>query len=203
MRLVVGITGASGAVYAVRLLEVLRELGVESHLVVTGWGRKTIEHELGRPVEEVLRLATRSYRDGDLGGEPASGTFPADGMVVLPCSMKTLGALAAGYTADLLTRAADVCLKERRTLVVCPRETPLTTIHLENMLRLARAGAVIMPPVPAFYERPRTIEELVDHFVGRVLDRFGVAHGLYRPWPGMEPELRAGSPPEPPASPPL
>ncbi|MDI3298028.1 MAG: UbiX family flavin prenyltransferase [Bacillota bacterium] len=186
MRLVVGITGASGAVYAVRFLEVARQLGVETHLVVTGWGRKTIEHELRRPTEEVLRLASRSYRPGDLGSELASGTFRTDGMVILPCSMKTLGALAAGYTADLVTRAADVCLKEGRTLVICPRETPLHAVHLENMLRLSRAGAVIMPPVPAFYDHPRTIADLVDHFVGRIFDRFGVAHGLYREWRGME-----------------
>ncbi|BDG59212.1 UbiX family flavin prenyltransferase [Caldinitratiruptor microaerophilus] len=188
MRLIVGISGASGVIYGVRLLEVARELGVETHLIATGWARRTIEHELGRPAAEVTALATASYHPSDLSSPVASGSFQTAGMVVLPCSMKTLGALAAGYTADLLTRAADVCLKERRTLVLCPRETPLHAIHLENMLRLSRAGAIIMPPVPAFYDRPRTLQDVVDHFVGRVLDHFGIRSGLYAEWQGMGPE---------------
>lgn len=188
MRLIVGISGASGVIYGVRLLEVARELGVETHLIVTGWARRTIEQELDRPAAEVTALATVSYHPSDLSSAVASGSFQTAGMVVLPCSMKTLGALAAGYTADLLTRAADVCLKERRTLVLCPRETPLHAIHLENMLRLSRAGAIIMPPVPAFYNRPQTLQDVVDHFVGRVLDHFGIRSGLYTEWQGMGPE---------------
>ncbi|MCG0238091.1 MAG: UbiX family flavin prenyltransferase [Firmicutes bacterium] len=188
MRIIVGVSGASGVIYAVRLLEVLRELGVETHLVMTGWARRTLEQELGRSPGEVMALASRTYSIADLSAPIASGSFRTAGMVVVPCSMKSLAAIASGLSGDLLSRAADVCLKERRTLVLCPRETPLNAIHLENMLRLSRAGAIIMPPVPAFYHRPRTLDEVVDHFVGRILDHFGLEHGLYREWQGIEGE---------------
>lgn len=185
MRIIVGISGASGVIYGVRLLEALRELNVETHLVMSGWARRTLEQELDRSAAEVAALATRTYSPADLAAPISSGSFRTAGMVVAPCSMKSLASIANGLSGDLLSRAADVCLKERRTLVLCPRETPLNAIHLENMLRLNRAGAIIMPPVPAFYNRPRSLDDIVNHFVGRVLDHFGLEHRLYREWQGM------------------
>lgn len=185
MRLVVGITGASGAVYGVRLLEVLREAKVETHLVVSRWARETISRELGLAVEWVHDLASVTYAADDLGAAISSGSFLHDGMAVAPCSMKTLSAIANGYTDELIARAADVTLKEGRTLVLVPRETPFNAIHLENMLKLARLGVCILPPVPAFYNRPQTISQLVDHTVARVLDRLGVPHSLGTRWQGL------------------
>lgn len=184
MRLIVGMTGATGAVYGIRLLEVLRNFGVETHLVMSPWAERTIALETDRSPEAVKSLAAVTYRPGDLAALISSGTFRTSGMVIVPCSMRTLASIASGLSDNLLVRAADVCLKEGRPLVLAVRETPLNAIHLENMLKLSRAGATIMPPVPAFYGRPASIDDLVDHFVGRLLDRFGIEHTLYRPWMG-------------------
>lgn len=175
MRLVVAMTGASGAVYGVRLLQALTARDVEVHLILSRAAREIIHRETSATVEEVITLAARAYSEEDLGAPPASGSFRHQGMIVAPCSMKTLAGIAAGYAANLIQRAADVTIKEQRRLVLLPRETPLSAIHLENMLKLARLGVVIMPPLPAFYLRPATLDEAVDQTVGRVLDFFGLA----------------------------
>ncbi len=187
MRLVVGISGASGAVYGIRALEVLKELGVETHLVITDAGSKTIPLETDYTLAVVKRLATKAYEPSDLTSRVSSGSFGTDGMVVIPCSMKTLGGIANGYADNLLLRAAEVSLKERRPLVLVVRETPLTLIHLENMVTVARAGAGVLPAMPAFYHRPRRVDGLVDHIVGKALDALGVEHNLYRRWDGPGP----------------
>lgn len=184
MRLIVGMTGATGAVYGIRLLEILHSSGVETHLVMSPWAERTIALETDHSPEAVRSLASVVHRPGDLAALISSGTFRTSGMVIVPCSMRTLASIASGLSDNLLVRAADVCLKEGRPLVLAARETPLNAIHLENMLKLSRAGAIIMPPVPAYYGRPASIDDLVDHFVGRLLDRFGIEHTLYRPWMG-------------------
>jgi len=183
-RLVVAITGASASRYGVRLLEALREAGVETHLIISRWAEANLLQESSYTPDYVRSLASQVHGDGNLGAAVASGSFRTDGMAIVPCSMKTLAAIATGLTDNLVARAADVTLKEGRKLVLAPRETPLSAIHLENMLKLARLGVAIMPPVPAFYGRPQTLDDLVDHFVGRVLDRFDVEHNLYRPYTG-------------------
>ena len=185
MRIVVAISGASGAVYGIRILEVFKKLGVESHLIVTAAAAETIPMETGRRVKDVERLAAKTYRIDDLAARVSSGSFQTDGMVVVPCSTKTLGGIANGYADNLLLRAADVTLKERRPLILVVRETPLTLIHLENMATVTRAGAVVLPAMPAFYHRPKTIDDLVDHVVGKVLDAFRIQHNLYRRWNGL------------------
>jgi 4-hydroxy-3-polyprenylbenzoate decarboxylase len=173
-RLVVGITGATGTVLGVRLLEALRGTDVETHLVVSRWGARTLLHETAWSLDAVRRLATRSYPENEQGAAVSSGSFLTLGMVIVPCSVRTLAAVAHGHCENLVQRAADVVLKERRRLVLAVRETPLSDIHLENMLKLSRMGAVIAPPVPAFYTRPKTIDDVVDHTVARLLDLFGV-----------------------------
>jgi 4-hydroxy-3-polyprenylbenzoate decarboxylase len=174
LRLVVGITGATGTILGVRLLEALRQLDVETHLVLSRWGRATLEMETDLAAADVRALASVSYGPGDASAAIASGSFRTDGMIIVPCSMKTLAAVRTGYGDGLIPRAADVTLKERRKLVLVPRELPLSEIHLENMLALTRMGAVIAPPVPAFYTRPASIDEILAHIVARVLDQFGL-----------------------------
>jgi len=173
-RLIVGVTGATGAIYAVRLLQALRKTDVESHLVLSRWGARTLIHETDHTIEEVRALATHWYRDNDQGAAISSGSFLTLGMIILPCSVKTLADIAHGHSTDLVNRAADVVLKERRRLVLAVREAPFTDIHLENMLKLSRMGVVISPPVPAFYNRPKKVEALVDHTVSRLLDLFDI-----------------------------
>jgi len=174
MRIIVAITGATGAIYGVRLLERFRDAGVETHLVLSRWGARTLLHETPYTRAQVQALATVSHPPGDMGAAISSGSFRTDGMVIAPCSAKTLAAIATGVSENLVHRAADVVLKERRRLVLLAREAPLSEIHLENMLKLARMGAVVLPPLPAFYHQPRTIDEIVDHTVARVLDQFGL-----------------------------
>jgi 4-hydroxy-3-polyprenylbenzoate decarboxylase len=174
MRLIVAMTGATGAIYGVRLLERLRENGVETHLVISRWGARTLLHETPFSREQVEALATATYAPADMGAAISSGSFHTDGMVVVPCSAKTLAAIAHGFGENLIHRAADVVLKERRKLVLVVREAPLSDIHLENMLKLSRMGAVMLPPMPAFYSHPVTIDDIVDHTVARVLDQFGI-----------------------------
>jgi polyprenyl P-hydroxybenzoate/phenylacrylic acid decarboxylase-like protein len=185
MRIVVAITGATGAAYGLRLLAALGELDVESHLVLSQWAEVTILKETGHTAREVGAMASVLYARDNQGAAIASGSFQHDGMIIAPCSMKTLSAIRYGYADGLIARAADVTLKERRRLVLLTRETPLHEIHLENMLALSRMGAVIAPPVPAFYNNPRTIDDLIDHTIGRVLDLFGLAMPNLRRWTGM------------------
>jgi len=184
-RLVVGITGASGAIYGVRLLERLRETDVETHLIVSRWARVTIEHETGRALSEVTALADVSYAASDQAAAVSSGSFRTDGMVIAPCSTKTLAAIAAGFSHDLICRAADVVLKERRRLVLAVRETPLHAVHLRNMLTLAELGATIAPPTPAFYHRPESVDEIVDQTAIRLLDQVGVRLESASRWSGL------------------
>lgn len=173
MRLVVGITGATGAPFGVRLLETLRDApGVETHLVLSPWARTTIELETPYSLAEVIALADVHHGHRDQAASVSSGSFRTAGMVIAPCSMKTLAGIRTGYADSLMQRAADVVLKERRRLVLVPRETPLSEIHLENMLALSRMGAVMVPPVPAFYNHPTSLDDVVDHVVMRVLDQF-------------------------------
>ncbi|MEU5084513.1 MULTISPECIES: non-oxidative hydroxyarylic acid decarboxylases subunit B [Streptomyces] len=186
MRLVVGMTGATGAVFGVRFLQVLAQLpDVESHLVLSRWARTTIELETGLSVNEVGDLADVVHQPQDQGAAISSGSFRTDGMVIVPCSMKTLAAIRAGYADTLVARAADVVLKERRKLVLVPRETPLSEIHLENMLALCRMGAQLVPPMPAFYNHPRSVDDIVDHVVTRVLDQFDLPAPAAKRWEGM------------------
>jgi len=181
-RLVVGITGASGAILGVRVLDACRELGVETHLVVSRAAALTLAHETPFSLPELLSKATTTHKVGDVGAAIASGSFPTLGMIVAPCSVRTMSEIATGVTSSLLTRAADVVLKERRTLVLMVRETPLHLGHLRTMTQLAEMGAVIAPPVPAFYAKPASLEEMVDQSVGRALDLFGLAWGPVRRW---------------------
>ena len=190
-RLIVAITGASGAVYGVRLLQLLRQAAdVRTHLVVTPAGWMNIDHELKRPRRELEALADTVHAVRDVGASIASGSFQTDGMVVAPCSMRTLGSIAHGLSDNLVTRAADVVLKERRRLVLMVRETPLNLAHLRNMIAVTEMGGVVFPPVPAFYNRPASVDELVDHTVGRVLDLVGVSQALAPEWQGLK--TRAG-----------
>jgi 4-hydroxy-3-polyprenylbenzoate decarboxylase len=184
MRLILALTGATGAIYGVRLLERLREMDVETHLVISRWGARTLLHETPYTREHVESLATVVYPPGDMGAAISSGSFRTDGMIIAPCSAKTLAAIAHGYGDNLVHRAADVILKERRKLLLAVREAPLSDIHLENMLKLSRMGVTILPPVPAFYNHPRTIDDVVDHTVARMLDVFGLeVRGAVR-WAG-------------------
>lgn len=185
-RIVVGISGASAPVYGVRLLEVLHDVpDLETHLVLSAGARRTIAYEMERDPDAVAALADVVHDERAVGNSIASGTFVTAGMVVVPCSIKTLSAIATSYSDNLITRAADVCLKERRRLVLVVRETPLHAGHLRLMLQATEAGAVILPPVPGFYHRPSTIAELVDHTVTKVLDQFGIHVDLIRRWEGL------------------
>lgn len=184
--MIVGISGSSGAIYGVRLLEVLAGVpDVEVHLVISPGARKTIAFETGREVAEVEALADRVYEDSNVGASVASGTFVTDGMVIAPCSIKTLSAVATSFADTLLARAADVCLKERRRLVLVVRETPLHLGHLRLMVNVTEAGGVILPPVPGFYILPRTLDELVDHTICKILDQFHIDAGLVQRWEGL------------------
>jgi 4-hydroxy-3-polyprenylbenzoate decarboxylase len=187
MRLVVGMTGATGAVLGIHLLEALGQLGVETHLILSDWARATIKLETDTTVEEVRALASHAYSARDLAAGISSGSFRTDGMVICPCSMKTLSAVRIGFSDNLITRAADVTLKERRKLVLVAREAPLSEIHLDNMHYLARAGAVIFPPTVAYYARPTSVDEVTDYVVGRVLDQLGIEHSLISRWKDDQP----------------
>ena len=183
-RIIVGISGASGAIYGVRMLQVLRDLPVETHLVMSRAAEMTLAYETDFEAQDVRALADIVHSIGDVGAPIASGSFRTQGMAVAPCSIRTLGALAHCLSDTLIARAGDVTLKEGRPLVLMVRETPLHAGHLRAMLALAELGAVILPPMPAFYQRPRSVAEIVDHTVARVLDRLGVAHALAPEWRG-------------------
>ena len=187
-RLIVGMTGATGARFGIRLLETLRDAAVETHLVMSKWAQRTIEHETDLSVADVAALADHSYAPGDMGAAISSGSFVTDGMVVVPCSVRSLAAIAHGTGDHLVHRAAEVTLKERRPLVLAVRETPLGAVALENMLKLARLGVTIMPPVPAFHTRPRSLDDVVDYLVMRLLDQVGIDADVAPRWDGrMEP----------------
>jgi 4-hydroxy-3-polyprenylbenzoate decarboxylase len=181
-RIVVGITGASGVIYGIELLRILKNLGYETHLVLTEAARTNIRIETDVPLSEVEASASATYRDDALAAPIASGSFLTGGMVVIPCTIKSLSAIAHSYTASLLVRAADVSLKERRPLVLVVRETPLHQGHLELMLKAASLGAVILPPIPAFYHRPKSIQDLIHQTLGKVLDCFHIPHDLFARW---------------------
>ncbi len=186
MVLIIGITGATGVIYGIKLLEVLAATkDVETHLVVSDAGAVNIRHETDWKLEDIEALADYHYDINDIGACLASGSFKRDGMIVAPCSIKTLSALANSYTENLLIRAGDVTLKERKKLVLLVRETPLHIGHIKNMERLSEMGAIIMPPVPAFYHRPKTIQDIIDHTVGKVLDILDIEHNLFERWPGL------------------
>jgi 4-hydroxy-3-polyprenylbenzoate decarboxylase len=184
LRLVIAITGSSGVIYGIRMLETLKKLGVESHLIMSEWGARNVKIETDFTVDYVRSLPSKVYEDDNLAAPVSSGSFKTDGMAVVPCSMKTLASIANGFDDSLVSRAAGVCLKEQRKLVVVPRETPLSKIHLDNMTKLADAGATIVPAMPGFYFRPKSMDDLVNHIVGKVLDQFGIEHGLFRRWGG-------------------
>lgn len=181
-RIIIGITGSSGIIYGIRLLQVLKELAIETHLVVSKAGQLTRAYETELNAAELRALADVYHKYSDVSASIASGSFKTLGMIIAPCSMNTLGEIAHGLSSNLLTRAADVVLKERRRLVVMPRETPLHLGHLNNMVQVTQMGGIIYPPVPAFYHRPQTIEELINDTVGRVLDLFDLDCGLTKRW---------------------
>ncbi len=185
MVIIVGITGATGTVYGIRLLEVLAPMkDIETHLVISEAGKKTIAHETPQSIDDIRKLASYSYDIDDIEAPISSGSFFWDGMVVAPCTIKTMSALANSYSENLLVRAGDVTLKEHRKLVLMVRETPLHLGHLRNMARLSEMGAIIMPPMPAFYHQPQTVQDIIDHTVGKVLDIFNIKHNLFRRWSG-------------------
>lgn len=186
VRIIVGISGSTGAIYGVRMLEVLAgRPDVETHLVASDAARLTIGYETDRDPDQVLGLAHTAYDNRNIGAAIASGSFITAGMVIAPCSIRTLAAVATSLNDNLLTRAADVCLKERRTLVMVVRETPLHAGHLRLMLQATESGAVILPPAPAFYHLPRTIQDVVDHTIGKALDQFGIDADLFERWAGL------------------
>lgn len=183
-RLIVGVTGATGTIFGVRLLQMLHGSGVETHVVMSKWAARTLIHETQHTVAEVEGLATQVYPLGDQGAAISSGSFVTLGMVVAPCSMRTLAAIANGLADNLIHRAADVILKERRKLVLVVRESPLHEIHLENMLKLSRMGVVILPPVPAFYNHPQNLDDMINHVTMRILDQFDIHLDVMNRWDG-------------------
>jgi len=186
LRLVVAITGASGSVYGKRLLEELKNRKIETHLIVSKAAEKVIEHELGLNKKDIEKLANHVYDVDELTAPMMSGSFKTDGVIIIPCSMKTLAGITHGFANNLILRAADVALKEKRPLVVVPRETPLNTVHLRNMLSAAELGVFVVPAMPAFYQRPKKIDDLVDFVVGRALDCFGIEHKLFKRYSGLK-----------------
>ncbi len=182
MRLIIGITGSTGVIYGIRMLEVLKDAGVETHLIMSEWAEKCISMETKHNVAHVKSLATTISDEKNMAASISSGTHKTDGMIVIPCSMKSLSSIANGYDETLVARAAGVTLKESRKLILVARETPLTAINLENMLKLARLGVVIMPPVTEFYTNPTSIDAMIDHIVGKCLDKFDIQHNLFTRW---------------------
>lgn len=181
-KMVIAISGATGVIYGIKLLEQLKKLNIETHLIISKWGKKTISIETRYSLKEILGLSSYSYDENDLGACVSSGSFSHSGMAIVPCTMKTLAAISSGISLNLIHRSADVTIKENRKLLLAVRETPMSSIHIENMLKLSKMDVIIMPPVPAFYYKPVTIEEIVNAFVGRILDQFDIGHDLYKGW---------------------
>jgi flavin prenyltransferase len=182
MQLIVAITGGSGVIYGIKTLEILRDLKMETHLIISEWGERNIKIETDKSIDYVNSLATKHYDKDNMAAAISSGSYKIDGMIVVPCSMKTLSSIANGYDDNLISRAAGVCIKESRKIVIVPRETPLSKIHLENMIKLAEAGAVVLPAMPGFYHRPKTMDDLLAHVVGKILDQFGIEHNIFKRW---------------------
>lgn len=182
MRLVVAITGASGAILGIRLIEELKKAGVEAHLILSQWAKETINIETNYTIMQLEQMPDYFYSENDQKALISSGSYKTDGMVIIPCSMKTLAAIAHGFSHNLIARAADVTLKENRKLVLVPRETPMHGIHIRNMLQLSDMGAVILPPNVAFYTKPQTVDDVINHIVGKVMDIFSIENNLYNRW---------------------
>ncbi|MGE7766158.1 UbiX family flavin prenyltransferase [Peribacillus sp. NPDC096540] len=182
MKIIVGISGATGAIYGIRLLEALKNVDVETHLIISEWAETTIKLETDHDLEYVKNLATYTYSNSNQAALLSSGSFITDGMIVAPCSMKSIASIRHGLADNLLTRAADVVLKEKRKLILIPRESPLNQIHLENMLALAKMGVSISPPMPAFYNKPSTVDDIVNHTITRILDQLGIENNLSKRW---------------------
>lgn len=181
-KIVIGFSGASGIIYGIRLIEVLHSMSIETYLIISEWAKKNIVIETDKTLEYVKSLSSVNYDNFRLDASVSSGSFLHNGMVIVPCSMKSLSSIANGYDDTLISRAASVTLKESRKLIIVPRETPLSRIHLENMIKLQQAGAIILPAMPGFYHRPSTIEEIVDHLVGKILDQLNIEHDLFKRW---------------------
>lgn len=181
-KIVIGFSGASGIIYGIRLLEILHSINIQTYLIISEWAKKNIEIETDKTLEYVKSLSSVNYDNFRLDASVSSGSFLHDGMVIVPCSMKSLSSIANGYDDTLISRAASVTLKESRKLIIVPRETPLSRIHLENMVKLQEAGAIILPAMPGFYHKPSTIEEIVDHLVGKILDQLNIKHDLFKRW---------------------
>jgi 4-hydroxy-3-polyprenylbenzoate decarboxylase len=181
-KIVVGFSGASGIIYGIRLLEILHSIHIQTYLIISEWAKKNIEIETDKTLEYVKSLSSVNYDNFKLDASVSSGSFLHDGMVIVPCSMKSLSSIANGYDDTLISRAASVTLKESRKLIIVPRETPLSRIHLENMIKLQEAGAIILPAMPGFYHKPSTIDEIIDHLVGKILDQLKIEHDLFKRW---------------------
>lgn len=183
MEIIIGVTGATGTIYAVELLKALKEnKNVNTHLIMSKWAKKNLEIETNYKLDYVENLASKVYDNENLGAKPSSGSFITDGMVIVPCSMKSLSSIANGYSDNLISRTADVMIKEGRKLIVCPRETPLSPIHLENMLKLSKIGVRIIPPMPAFYNNPSNLDDIINHHVMKILDQFGIKYEKAKRW---------------------
>jgi flavin prenyltransferase len=181
-KIVIGVSGASGIIYGIRLLEILHSINIQTYLIISEWAKKNIEIETDKTLEYVKSLSSVNYDNFKLDSSVSSGSFLHDGMVIVPCSMKSLSSIANGYDDTLISRAASVTLKESRKLIIVPRETPLSRIHLENMIKLQEAGAIILPAMPGFYHNPSTIDEIIDHLVGKILDQLKIEHDLFKRW---------------------
>ena len=181
-KIVVGITGSSGVIYGIMLLRVLKKFEIETHLVLSKWAEKNIEIETDEKVNEIEKIANFVYEESNMAASISSGSFRTDGMAIIPCSMKTLSSIANGYDDNLISRAASVTIKENRRLVLVPRETPLSKIHISNMLKLAEVGVVILPAMPGFYHKPKSIDDLISHIIGKTLDQFGINNDLFTRW---------------------
>ncbi len=182
LRIVVGITGSSGVIYGIMLLKALEKFKIETHLVLSKWGEKNIEIETEENVSEIKKIANFVYDENNMAASISSGSFRTDGMAIIPCSMKTLSSIANGYDDNLISRAASVTIKENRKLVLVPRETPLSKIHISNMLKLAEIGVVILPAMPGFYHKPKSIDDLISHIIGKTLDQFGITNDIFTRW---------------------
>jgi 4-hydroxy-3-polyprenylbenzoate decarboxylase len=182
LKIVVGITGSSGVIYGLKLLYYLNKLEIETHIVLSTWAKKNIEIETDESLSEIKKLASFEYNENDMAASISSGSFKTHGMIIIPCSMKTLASIANGYDDNLISRAASVTIKEGRKLVIVPRETPLSQIHLSNMLKLAKIGVTILPAMPGFYHRPKTVNDLVLHIVGKALDQFDIQNEVFKRW---------------------
>lgn len=181
-KIVIGFSGASGIIYGIRLLEILHSINIQTYLIISEWAKKNIGIETDKTLEYVKSLSSVNYDNFKLDASVSSGSFLHDGMVIVPCSMKSLSSIANGYDDTLISRAASVTLKESRKLIIVPRETPLSRIHLENMIKLQQAGAIILPAMPGFYHKPSTIDEIIDHLVGKILDQLKIQHDLFKRW---------------------